>query len=408
MLRMLRTIRAGWRALGANKTRTLLAMLGITIGVGAVVAVVSIGEGTQREIDRTIEAFGTNLLVITPGETRISAGRGQRASTVTTLTPEDAEAIAQELREVELAVPAATKKMELSWEGVAHETTVVGTTPDFQEARNFEPIRGQFITERMERVRARDVVLGQTVVDELFSGSDAFGARVRVGRAPFDVVGIMEPKGLDISGQDQDDQVFVPLSTGQRRLFNISHVNTIYAKVRSGSSLTDAQEEIEALLRERHRLREEIENDFTVQDQSEIIEAQQQISGSFTLLLTSVGGISLLVGGVGILAVMLMSVRERTREVGLRRAIGATRRDILVQFLTEAAVLSVVGSLAGVALGVAGAAVTASLTQWAMAFSLPAALGAVIVSAAIGIIFGIYPARQASLQNPVQALHGRE
>ena len=386
--------------------RTLLAMLGITIGVGAVVAVVSIGEGTQREIDRAIEAFGTNLLLITPGQTRISAGRGQRATTVTTLTVDDADAMVEELHEVEIAVPAATKKMEVSWEGVTAETIVVATTPDFQEARNFHPARREFITDRMERIRARDVVLGQTVVDALFAGSDPLGARVRIGRVPFEVVGVMERKGLDIGGQDQDDQVFIPLSTGQRRLFNIAHVTTIYAKVRDGEELQDAQSEIAGLLRERHRLRDGVADDFAVQNQSEIIAAQQQISGSFTLLLTSVGGISLLVGGVGILAVMLMSVRERTREVGLRRAVGATRRDIVVQFLTEAATLSVTGSLAGVALGVSAAAVTAGLTQWAMAFSLPAAIGAVIISAAIGIIFGIYPARQASLQKPVEALRG--
>ncbi len=400
-------MKAGWRALGANKMRTLLAMLGITIGIGAVVAVVSIGEGTQREIEHAIEAFGTNLLVISPGETRISAGRSQRATTVTTLTGDDAEAIEDELREVELAVPAATKQMEVSWEGVTAQTTVVATTPDFEEARNFHAQRGQFVTERMERIRARDVVLGQTVAEALFGSGDPMGARIRIGRAPFEVVGVMERKGLDVGGQDQDDQVFIPLSTGQRRLFNIAHVTTIYAKVRSSDRLDDAQEEIAALLREQHRLREEAEDDFTVLDQSEIIAAQQQISGSFTLLLTSVGGISLLVGGVGILAVMLMSVRERTREVGLRRAVGATRRDILVQFLTEAAVLSVTGSIAGVALGVAGAAVTARLTDWSMAFSIPAALGAVIVSIAIGIVFGIYPARQAARQNPVEALRGR-
>ncbi|MFW6437771.1 MAG: ABC transporter permease [Armatimonadota bacterium] len=402
-----RVVKAGWRALGANKMRTLLAMLGITIGIGAVVAVMSIGEGTQREIERAIEAFGTNLLVISPGETRISAGRSQRASTVTTLTVDDAEVIAEELREVELVVPAATKQMEVSWEGVTAQTTVVATTPDFEEARNFHAERGQFITERAQRIRARDVVLGQTVADALFGAGDPMGARIRIGRAPFEVVGVMERKGLDISGQDEDDQVFIPLSTGQRRLFNIAHVNSIYAKVRSGESLADAQEEIGALLREQHRLREGVDDDFTVLNQSEIIAAQQQISGSFTLLLTSVGGISLLVGGVGILAVMLMSVRERTREVGLRRAVGATRRDILVQFLTEAAVLSVIGSIAGVALGVAGAAVTARLTDWSMAFSVPAALGAVVVSIAIGLIFGIYPARQASLQNPVEAVRGR-
>ncbi|MGI5819195.1 MAG: ABC transporter permease [Armatimonadota bacterium] len=404
---MLRVVRAGWRALGASRMRTLLAMLGITIGVGAVVAVVSIGEGTQREIDRAIEAFGTNLLVITPGQTRISAGRAQRATTVTTLMADDAEAIAEQLREVELAVPAATRSMEVSWEGVTAQTTVVATTPDFQQARNFHAERGEFITEHAERVRARDVVLGQTVADALFSGGDPIGARIRIGRALFEVVGVMERKGLDVGGQDEDDQVFIPLSTGQRRLFNISHVTTIYAKVRRGESLDSAQQEIAALLRERHRLREGVADDFAVQNQSELIAAQQQISGSFTVLLTSVGGISLLVGGVGILAVMLMSVRERTREVGLRRAVGATRRDILLQFLTEATVLSVAGSLAGVALGVAGAAVTASVTDWAMAFSVPAALGAVIVSAAIGIIFGIYPARQASLQNSVEALRGR-
>ena len=189
-----RVVKAGWRALGANRMRTLLAMLGITIGIGAVVAVMSIGEGTQREIERAIEAFGTNLLVITPGETQISAGRSQRATTVTTLTSDDAEAVAGELREVELAVPAATKKMEVSWEGVTAETTVVATTPDFQEARNFHVERGQFITERAERVRARDVVLGQTVVETLFGTGDPMGARIRIGRAPFEVVGVMERK----------------------------------------------------------------------------------------------------------------------------------------------------------------------------------------------------------------------
>lgn len=404
---MLRVVRAGWRALGVNRMRTILAMLGITIGVGAVVAVVSIGEGTQREIGRTIEAFGTNLLVISPGQTRISAGRGTRSTTVTTLTADDAERMEEELRAVELAVPAITRTMEVSWEGLSAETTIVATTSDFQEARNFQVERGEFITEEMERVRSRDVVLGQTVAERLFGSDDPLGARVRIDRVPFDVVGVMERKGLDIGGQDEDDQVFIPLGTAQRRLLNIAHVTIIYARVRSGESLDEAEREIAALLREQHRLRESVEDDFSVLNQSEVIAAQQQISGSFTLLLTSVGGISLLVGGVGILAVMLMSVRERTREVGLRRAVGATRRDILVQFLTEAAVLSVVGSLAGVALGVAGAAVTSHLTDWAMAFSVPAAVGAVLVAAGIGIIFGIYPARQAARQNPVEALRGR-
>ncbi len=404
---MLRVVRAGWRALGNNRMRTVLAMLGITIGVGAVVAVVSIGEGTRREIDDTIRAFGTNLLVITPGQTQISAGRGTRATTVATLTANDAAELAEQLRAVELAVPAAVQKMEISWEGSSTETSIVATTPDFQNARNFHTDRGEFITERMERTRSRDVVLGQTVVDALFGADDPIGARVRIARTPFRVVGVMERKGLDVGGADEDDQVFIPLGTGQRRLFSISHVSAIYAKIGDGHSLDDAQAEITALLRDLHRLRQSAPDDFSVQNQSEIIAAQQEISGSFALLLTSVGGISLLVGGIGILAVMLMSVRERTREVGLRRAVGATRHDILVQFLTEAAVLSVLGSLAGVVLGVAGAAVTSVLTGWAMAVSIPAAVGAIAVSAAIGIIFGIHPARQASRRHPVEALRGR-
>ena len=248
------------------------------------------------------------------------------------------------------------------------------------------------------------VILGQTVVDGLFADSDPLDAVVRINKVPFTVIGVMEKKGLDISGQDQDDQVLIPLTTGLRRLLNVTYVNAIYVQSIGPEAMAGVAEEVQALLRERHRLREDAEDDFTVQNQADIIAARQQTNSSLTLLLSSIGGISLFVGGVGILAVMLISVRERTREIGVRRAVGATQRAILVQFLVEAAMLSLTGSAVGAGLGLAAAAITARFTRWGMGVSVPAIIGAMAFSIAIGVIFGLYPARRASLLNPIQAL----
>jgi putative ABC transport system permease protein len=265
-------------------------------------------------------------------------------------------------------------------------------------------VRGDFIDEDMMKSTARVAVLGQTVAEALFGNSDPLDATVRISRVPFTVIGVMERKGLDTSGQDQDDQVFIPLTTGLRRLFNLTHVSTIYVQVADKGAMAGVAADVEGLLRERHGLREDAEDDFAVQNQAEVIAAQQEVSSSLSLLLSSIGGISLFVGGVGILAVMLISVKERTREIGVRRAVGATQRDILIQFLVEAGVLSLVGSVAGVVLGLGAAAITARFTQWGMAVSLPAIGGATLVSVAIGVAFGLYPARRASLLNPIQAL----
>jgi len=399
-----RLLRAAWHSLGAHKTRTALAAVGVTIGVGAVVGVACIGEGTQREVLRTIESLGSNLIVVSAGRTRASAGLQQRASNVTTLLPQDAVSIAEQTPDVKAAVPLQSRKLEVTWEEDTTSTRVVATLPAYPDLRNWGVSQGYFFDEDAVGSTARVAVLGQTVVRSLFGDSDPLGARFRVGRVPFTVIGVMERKGLDISGQDQDDQILIPLTTGLRRLFNLTYVSSIYVQTTDSEAMEAVARDVAELLRERHRLRDGVEDDFAVQNQADVIAARRHAGRMLTWLLSSIGGISLLVGGVGTLAVMLICVKERTREIGVRRAVGATRRDILVQFLVEAALLSLVGSAVGVMLGVLGAAMTARFTRWGMAFSLPAVLGAVVLSVLIGVVFGLYPARRASRLQPIEAL----
>ncbi|MBU0608962.1 MAG: ABC transporter permease [Armatimonadetes bacterium] len=384
--------------------RTALAALGVTIGVAAVVAVMCIGEGTKAEVLRTIESMGANLIVVTAGRTRASAGRQQQATDVETLVPADAESIAEEVPGVQWAVPVLSQKLEVKTGDSSAATTVVATLPDLPEVRNFRVSAGEFFDEDMVKKAARVAIIGQTVADTLFAGGDPLDEVIRINRVPFTIIGVMEEKGLDITGQDQDDQVFIPLTAGMRRLLNATHVNAIYVQAAGPEVMARVAAEVASLLRERHRLRDDAEDDFIVQNQADVIETRQAASSSLTLLLSSIGGISLFVGGVGILAVMLISVRERTREIGVRRAVGATQQAILVQFLVEAALLSLSGSGVGAGLGLAAAAITARLTQWGMGISYPAIVGAMAISVAIGVVFGLYPARRASLLNPIQAL----
>ena len=403
-MKLRRLVKAAWRSLGARKMRTALATVGVTIGVGAVVAVVSIGEGTKAELLRTIESFGSNLITVTAGRTKTSAGRQQQADDVTTLLPQDAASIAEAVSNIRLTTPAYGKKLPITWEDSTTATAVLATVPDFLQIRNFHVARGAFFDGDMAKSAARVAVLGQTVVDDLFGDEDPLDATIRIDRVPFTVIGVMEKKGLDITGQDQDDQVLIPLTTGLKRLFNLTYISAIYVQAARPEVMDAVVNDVRALLRERHKLREDADDDFAIQNQADLVAAKQETGSSLTLLLSSIGGISLLVGGVGILAVMLISVKERTREIGLRRAVGATRRDILVQFLVEAAVLSLTGSLAGVLLGLLAAAVTARCTRWGMALPVPATLGAVALAIAVGVVFGLYPARRASLLSPIQAL----
>jgi len=398
-------LRTALRALSAHKMRTGLTLLGIMIGVAAVVAMVAIGQGTRSEVLRKVENMGTNLLVVSAGQLKLVAGRQQQAGAVAiTLTEKDARAIGDEVPSAVAVAPAQSKKLQVRFEDLTTTTTVVGTTPEYQTVRNFRPVAGEFFDDEQGRSSARVAVLGQTAVLNLFGSGDLVGETIRIGNVPFTVIGVMEPKGLDIAGQDQDDQIFVPLRTALRRLFNLTYLSTVYVSVRDSHEMAQAVPAITEVLRERHRIRPGAADDFTVQSQSAVLEAQAAVSGTFTLLLGSIGGISLLVGGIGILAIMLIAVRERTREIGLRRAVGARRRDILLQFLIETGLLSLLGGVIGVVTGVAAGKIVSLVTGWPMLIPWAVALVAVVFSALLGLSFGVYPARKAAALNPIVAL----
>ena len=398
-------VRTALRALSAHKVRTGLTLLGIVIGVAAVVAMVAIGQGTRAEVLRKVESMGTNLLTVSTAQLRVIVGRQQQAGAVAiTLTEEDAQAIADEVPSVAAVAPAQNQRLQAKFGDQITTTSVVGTTPDYQTVRKVHPAAGEFFDEEQGRSSARVAVLGQTVVLNLFAGANPVGETIRLGRVPFTVIGVMEPKGLDISGKDQDDQIFIPLRTALRRVFNLTYLSVIYVSARETSRMEAAASAIAGLLRERHRLRPGVADDFVVRNQAAVLQAQAAVSGTFTLLLGSLGGVSLLVGGVGILAIMLISVRERTREIGIRRALGARRKDILLQFLIETSLLSIGGGLLGVLFGLAAGKVVSLTTGWPMLIPWGTALAAVVFSAALGLVFGVYPARKAAGLDPVAAL----
>ena len=396
-------LRTALRALGAHKLRTGLMLLGIVVGVAAVVAMVAIGQGTRAEVLRKVESMGANLLTVSAGQLRFQAGH-EAGATAITLTERDARAIAEEVPHIVSLAPAQSKKLSVKFEEMSTTTTVVGTTPEFQLVRNSRLITGEFFNDDQVRSSARVAVLGQTAMLNLFAGRDPIGETIRLANVPFLVIGVLEAKGLDIAGQDQDDQIIVPLRTALRRLFNVSHLSTIYVSVDDSPAMETAAVTIAEVLRERHRLRPGADDDFVIQNQSALLETQAAVSDTFTLLLGSIGGISLLVGGIGILAMTLIAVRERTREIGLRRAVGARRRDILLQFLIETGLLSATGGVGGVALGITAAKITSVATGWPMLIPWGVALTAVVFSALLGLAFGVYPARKAAMLDPIVAL----
>jgi len=392
-----------YEILTAHKLRTLLSMLGIIVGVGAVVLMVAAGKGASRRILDRIRDMGTNLVVVNAGQTRIVAGRQRQMATVSTLVPDDARAIVTESASVRLAAPAADKKLAARFESENAITNVIGMTSDGFHIRNIEIASGRFFDAGESRGRRRVAILGPTVVENLFGNTDPVGLFFRIGRVPFEVIGVTRPKGTDANGLDQDDLIIVPLSTAMRRLFNVTYVDRIYVQAVRSDALYRAEKDIRNILRQRHRLRTG-SDDFTIQNQAALLETQRETSLEMTLLVGSVSGISLLVGGVGILAVMLISVRERTGEIGLRRAVGALKRDIRNQFLIEAAILSGVGGLLGVLLGVLGALTISVLGYWETVISWPSAGVGFFFSASLGIIFGLYPAMRAASLEPIEAL----
>jgi len=389
--------------LAAHKLRTALSVLGIVVGVAAVVVMVSIGKGAEKRILDQIRAMGTNLITVSAGQTRLVAGRQRQMTTVTTLLPADAEAIARECPSVAAVAPATGKKLAVRWETENTNTTVLGMTPEGFAVRDIALATGRFFDADENRASRRVAVLGPTAVENLFGNSDPVGQTIRVGRVPFEVIGVTRPKGVDPNGLDQDDVIIVPLGAAMRRLTNVIYVQTIYVQAKRSDLLERAEQEIRDVLRRRHRL-EGKPDDFTIQNQATLIAGERETAQSMTLLVGSVAGISLLVGGVGILAVMLISVRERVQEIGLRRAVGACRRDIRNQFLLESAMLAALGGLTGVLVGVAATVAASAYGAWDAIVSWESAGIAFVFSVTLGIIFGLYPAIRAASLEPIEAL----
>ena len=385
--------------------RTALALLGIVIGVSAVIIMVAIGDGAQQEVLSKIDAMGTDLLIVNAGQVQKSAGRQQIRGTVTTLTVEDAEALVKECSAVKSAAPVQSRKIQVKYDNLSTNTTVVGTTPEFQTVRNFWAAEGTFFSGEENLASRRVAVLGATVVSNLFAGHNPVGETIRIGKVPFEVVGVMQSKGTDLNGTDQDDQIFIPIRTALRRVFNLTYINTINIQAVTTGKMSQAVAQITGLLRERHRLnRRNAPDDFTIQNQTDVLEAQRETTDTFTLLISSIAGISLLVGGIGILAIMLIAIRERTNEVGLRMAVGASRKDIMTQFVIEASMLGVIGGMAGIILGILGSFSVRIGTSWAISISPASVMLAVGFSLLVGLFFGVYPARRASLLDPIDAL----
>lgn len=389
--------------LAAHKLRTLLSVLGIVVGVAAVILMVAAGRGAEKRILDRIRDMGTNLITVNAGQTRIIAGRQRQLSTVTTLRVEDAAAIVEECPAVALAAPAIDKKLAIRWEAENASTTVLGIDPEGLAIRNISLAAGRAFDLDECRGRRRVALLGPTAVQNLFLETDPIGLTFRIGRIPFEVIGVTASKGVDANGLDQDDLVIVPLATAQRRLMNVEHIQTIYVQAKSSDRLDAAEAEMRQVLRRRHRLVDK-PDDFTLQNQATLLAVERETAQAMTLLIGSVSGISLLVGGVGILAVMLISVRERTREIGLRRAIGARRCDIRNQFLVESGMLAGLGGLLGVGIGLGAAWTVSRFGIWETVISWPSAAVGFGFSVSLGVIFGLYPAARAAALEPIEAL----
>ena len=394
-----------WRALGANRLRTALTMLGMIIGVAAVVLMLAVGEGARAAVNRSVASMGSNLLIVLSGSTTSGGLRTGMGSTPT-LTIGDAQAMAR-LPSVAAVAPITSAAAQTAYGPNNWSTLIYGVTPDYFLVRAWQPERGDIFTEGDMRGAARVALLGQTTARNLFGSQDPVGKTISIKRSPFTVVGVMEAKGQSLDGRDQDDSILVPLSTHQGQLFGNPFPGTVrFASVQAVSPelMNEAEQEIVQLLRQRHRLAKEAENDFTVRNLTAVAEAASGAAQALSMMLGAIGSISLVVGGIGIMNIMLVSVTERTREIGVRMAVGARRRDILLQFLLEALMICVIGGLLGMALGAAGAWAAAMALNMEVQLTATAMLLAFSFSAGTGVFFGFYPARRAAGLRPVEAL----
>jgi putative ABC transport system permease protein len=402
-MRFYEIIRVAIDSLLRHKTRALLTMLGIIIGVGAVVAMVAVGQGAQSAVEAQIASLGTNVMILFPGS-MATRGVSMGAGAAVSLKYSDVEAIRQQCPDVAMATPNNRTNRQVVAGNLNWFTTIQGAGPDYFVIRDWSLQEGDFFTEQDERAATKVCVLGQTVVQNLFPGQDPVGQTIRIANLPFKVVGTLVAKGQTAFGQDQDDLIIAPFTTVQRKLQGVDWISTILLSAVTKDKIPLAQQEVTDLLRIRHRLSDWQENDFTIRTQTEIATAATSTSGIMTKLLASIAGVSLLVGGIGIMNIMLVSVTERTREIGVRRSIGARRSDILQQFLVEAVTLSMLGGIIGVLLGLTSSRVISKLAGWPVLVSPESVALAFVFSAAVGMFFGFYPARKAAGVSPIEAL----
>ncbi|MGZ8844128.1 MAG: ABC transporter permease [Pyrinomonadaceae bacterium] len=398
-------IRVAFRALQRNKMRAGLTMLGIIIGVSAVVAMVSIGQGAQAAVAAQIDSIGTNLLFVSAGAQNVGGVRsGTGDSGTNTLTVEDLEAIRREVPSVSMVTPTVNSRGQLVAGNMNWNTSIQGVSEQYPEVRKWSVQSGEFFGESDVRTAARVLVIGQTIADNLFAGSDALGQTVRVQNLPFRVIGVMARKGQDPQGRDQDDVAFTPYTTVQKKILGSPRLQIAYVSAVSPDATYTAEQQITELLRQRHKLGPNEANDFTVRNMSDIAAAASETNNTMTMLLACIAGVSLMVGGIGIMNIMLVSVTERTREIGIRMAIGARSSAVRSQFLIESIVLSLMGGTVGIFLGVGVSLAIPKMLGWPTLISTMAIVGSVIFSVAVGVFFGYYPARKAAALDPIDAL----
>lgn len=392
-----------WASLIANKMRSILTMLGIIIGVAAVIALVSIGNGVKQDIQNSISSLGSNLLMVMPGAPRTPGVRPSQGS-MKSLKVSDYQAISK-LDGVKAASPYTANSYVTIYQSKNWTTTVSGVSSNFQDVNNWTMAEGRFISSKNVENRERVAVVGQTVVKNLFAGEDPVGKEIRVKNIPFRVIGVLNSKGNGTMGNDQDDAIFIPYTTAMERVEGVDYLRMVYVVANDDNGIDRLQSDIENLLRVRHSIKDTNLDDFNIQNMKSIMETMEQTTGTLTLFLGAVAAISLVVGGIGIMNIMLVSVTERTREIGIRKALGATYFVIVTQFLIEAVVISLMGGLIGIALGIGASKLIGLASGMSTVISVPTIVLSFSFSMAIGLVFGIYPARKAAKLNPIDALH---